>query len=205
MLTDFATLLDLDRAAVMLSIDLIAPVTPADLSRRTPCTGWDLGDLIAHMTAQHRGFAAAARGNGADPAVWKPAPADDHRAAADHHAAATGYRAAASDVLAAFATAEDVPFAMPEIGPQTIPARMAVSFHLVDYVVHAWDVAAARGVPFTPDPALVSAALPIALAVPDDDQRLSPGAPFAPAVPLTDPANPLEALLAALGRDPAWT
>ena len=37
----------------------------------TPCEGWTLADLLAHMTVQHRGFAAAARGLGADPDVWR--------------------------------------------------------------------------------------------------------------------------------------
>jgi uncharacterized protein (TIGR03086 family) len=205
MLTDFAELLDLDRKAVALSVDLLDPVTADDLSRPTPCAGWDLAALIAHMTAQHRGFAAAAAGHGADPGPWKPVPADDPVAA--YRRAAGGpvsaYRRAADDVLAAFATAEDALFTMPEIGPMTVPARMALSFHLVDYVVHAWDVAVARGVPFDPAPELVTATLPIALAVPDDDQRLSPGAPFRPAVPVSETATPLERLLAALGRDPA--
>jgi uncharacterized protein (TIGR03086 family) len=191
--TDFAELLDLDRKAVTLSIDLLAPVTAEDLSRPTPCAGWDLADLIAHMTAQHRGFAAAAAGHGADPQAWRPVPADDPVA---------GYRTAAADVLTAFATAEGTLFTMPEITPRTIPARMAVGFHLVDYVVHGWDVAVARGVPFDPAPELVAATLPIALAVPDDDQRLSPGAPFRPAVPVTEAATSLERLLGALGRDP---
>ncbi|BEL05096.1 TIGR03086 family metal-binding protein [Actinoplanes sichuanensis] len=195
MLTDFPRLLDLDRRAVTLSVDLIAPVTAADLTRPTPCTGWDLADLIAHMTAQHRGFAAAAAGRGADPQPWQPVPVADP---------ITAYRQAAADVQAAFATAEDTAFTIPEFGPRTFPARMALSFHLVDYVVHAWDVAAARGVPFEPAPELIPAALPIALAVPDDDRRLSPQAPFRPAVSVTATATPLEKLLATLGRDPAW-
>jgi uncharacterized protein (TIGR03086 family) len=191
-LTDFAQLLGLDRWAVTLTVDLIAPVTAADLTRPTPCAGWDLAALIAHMTAQHRGFAAAAAGHGADPAPWRPVPTDD-------------YRTAAADVLAAFAGAEEADFTMPEISPRTVPARMAVSFHLVDYVVHAWDVAAARGVPFEPAPELLAATLPIALAVPDDGRRLAPEAPFRPAVTVPGTATPLEKLLATLGRDPSWT
>lgn len=51
---------------------------------------------------------------------------------------------------------------------------------------------------------MVAAALPIALAVPDDDERLSPGAPFGPAVPVTGDVEPLDRILAALGRDPGW-
>ncbi|WP_433797132.1 TIGR03086 family metal-binding protein [Actinoplanes sp. CA-252034] len=194
MLTDFTRLLELDRQAVALSVGLLDPVTPDDLSRPTPCAGWDLAHLIAHMSAQHRGFAAAAAGRGADPEPWRIVPTDDP--VADH-------RKAADEVLAAFTTAEQAEFTMPEIASQTIPALMAVGFHLVDYVVHAWDVAVARGVPFDPAPELVAACLPIALRVPDDDQRLSPGAPFAPAVPVDETATPLDRLLAALGRNPA--
>jgi uncharacterized protein (TIGR03086 family) len=190
---EFGELLAFDRAAVEHSITLIDPVTPADLSRTTPCTGWDLAGLIAHMTAQHRGFAAAAAGRGADPAPWKALPAADPVAE---------YRQAARDVLTAFATAGDAVFTMPEIAPRTVPAPMAVGFHLVDYLVHSWDVAVARGVTFTPEPDLVAATLPIALAVPDDGQRLSPEFPFRPAVAVPDGASPFERLLAALGRDP---
>ncbi|NML52559.1 hypothetical protein HHL19_17940 [Streptomyces sp. R302] len=43
------------------SVHLVARVTPADLTRPTPCAGWDLKDLLDHMTAQHHGFAAAGR------------------------------------------------------------------------------------------------------------------------------------------------
>ncbi|MEU4623427.1 TIGR03086 family metal-binding protein [Actinoplanes sp. NPDC023801] len=190
---EYAELLAFDRTAVEHSINLIAPVTPADLSRPTPCTGWNLADLIAHMTAQHRGFAAAAIGHGADPAPWRTLPATDP---------IEEYRQAARDVLVAFTTAAETPFTMPEIAPHTIPAPMAVGFHLVDYLVHSWDVAQARGVTFSPEPDLVAAALPIALAVPDDQQRLSPEFPFRPAVPLPDDAGPFHRLLAALGRTP---
>jgi uncharacterized protein (TIGR03086 family) len=189
----YPDLLAFDRAAVEHSITLIDPIAPADLSRPTPCAGWDLADLITHMTAQHRGFAAAATGRGADPQPWKEIPAADPIGE---------YRQAAREALAAFAIAEDAAFTMPEIAPRTVPGSMAVGFHLVDYLVHSWDVAVARGVPFTPSPDLVAATLPIALAVPDDEQRLSPGFPFRPAVAVPGDAGPLDRLLAALGRDP---
>ena len=67
----------LDARAVRASVDLVAGVTRDDLDRPTPCAGWTLADLLAHMSAQHRGFAAAATGGGADLAVWQPRPADD--------------------------------------------------------------------------------------------------------------------------------
>ncbi|NUP44407.1 MAG: TIGR03086 family protein, partial [Streptomyces sp.] len=61
---------DLDARAVRLSAELVRQSTVADLHRPTPCAGWDLADLLGHMTAQHRGFAAAARGAGGEAAAW---------------------------------------------------------------------------------------------------------------------------------------
>src|ERR1700744_1472971 len=61
----------LHRIAVLASVDVVSAVTADDLAKPTPCAGWNLADLLAHMTVQHRGFAAAARGHGADEAVWQ--------------------------------------------------------------------------------------------------------------------------------------
>ncbi|MEV4702338.1 TIGR03086 family metal-binding protein [Actinoplanes sp. NPDC049316] len=185
--------IELDERAVRATVTIVAGVSREDLSRPTPCAGWDLAALLAHMTVQHRGFAAAAAGRGADPALWVPAPL-----AADF---AAGYAAAAEEVIAAFA-APDVPgrgFDLPEFGTRPIPGHLAIGFHLVDYLVHGWDVATALGVAYEPDGELVTAALPIVEAVPDDERRLQPGAPFAPALP--DPGTgPFGRLLALLGR-----
>ena len=67
----------LHAAAVRATVDLVARATPADLGKPTPCAGWDLAALLAHMTAQHHGFAAAARGRGGDETVWAPGPLGD--------------------------------------------------------------------------------------------------------------------------------
>src|SRR6476646_4110419 len=102
------------RTAVLSSVDIVDKITPDDLHRATPCDGWDLSQLLAHMTVQHRGFAAAARGNGADLAQWDAATVAD---AVASDPAAT-YAAAAADVLAAFAVdgVLDASFALPEFG-----------------------------------------------------------------------------------------
>ncbi|MFG1808670.1 TIGR03086 family metal-binding protein [Streptomyces sp. NPDC049040] len=180
----------LDARAVRLSTGLVRHSTVADLGRPTPCAGWDLVDLLAHMTAQHRGFAAAARGQGGDLAVWAATPSADP--VADHEAAA-------DDVLAAFAAVPDGDrsFALPEFGTGSgFPAARAVGFHFLDYVVHGWDVAAALGVPYTADPDLLEAALPVALAVP------AASTAFATALPAPEHAGPLARILTRLGRTP---
>src|ERR1700712_1472683 len=86
------------RSAVLKSVDVVDTVGIEDLNRPTPCSGWNLADLLAHMTIQHRGFAAAARGSGADPDVWRP---ENVRSAVIADPRGT-YAEAARDVLDAF-------------------------------------------------------------------------------------------------------
>ena len=137
----------LHRIAILASVDVVSTVTIKDLARVTPCADWRLADLLTHMTAQHLGFAAAARGHGADPAIWQPATVAD-AVAADP---AGSYAAAAAQVIDAFAGLDelDAMFALPEFGPgATFPGSMAIGFHFVDYVVHGWDVARTMVDPF---------------------------------------------------------
>ncbi|GAA3385653.1 TIGR03086 family metal-binding protein [Cryptosporangium minutisporangium] len=195
---DWTTIRDLDTRAVRLSVEQVDAVTTADVDRPTPCTGWSVADLLGHLVAQHRGFAAAAAGRGDDPAPWTVPHLGD--------AAVEQYRAAADEVLAAFAAvdAPDRPFHLPEIAPTPFPAVLAIGFHTIDYLVHAWDVAAALEREFTPDEALVDALLPVVLALPDGAERTAPGSPFAPGLPARDDASPFARLLSALGRSPEW-
>jgi uncharacterized protein (TIGR03086 family) len=193
----------LHRVAVLASVDVVSAVTSDDLSKVTPCAGWNLADLLAHMTVQHLGFAAAARGHGADLAIWQPHTVAD-AVAVDP---AGTYSAAATTVLDAFAGADvlEAPFALPEFGPgATVPGSMAIGFHYVDYVVHGWDVARTMGQPFELPSDVVSAAVPLALAVPDGDFRIGDNAFFGPVTPSADSGSDLDRILAYLGRSPQW-
>src|SRR5256885_5714038 len=162
MLTIDSGIRKLDARAVRASVRVVSGVTAADLARPTPCTEWTLADLIAHMTDQQYEFAAAAAGNGSDPAVWQPKPPGEDPVSA--------YATAAEHVIAAFA-ADDVlraDLALREISTSvTFPGSQAIRFHFIDYVVHTWDVARALGVPCDIPDDLVRAALPVARAVPD--------------------------------------
>jgi uncharacterized protein (TIGR03086 family) len=192
----------LHRLAVLQSVDLVSTVALADLGRPTPCEGWNLGDLIAHMTVQHRGFAAAARGLGADAEVWRV----ETVVAAVRSNPGRAYSDAAHDVLDAFAAdgAANAPFALPEFGEGAVfPGEMAMGFHFVDYVVHGWDVAASLGVPYELPAEVVTAVLPLVLAVPDGDIRTVDGSPFAPAVEHAG-TDDFERILRHLGRRPDW-
>ena len=191
---------ELDRRAVALATDVVAQVGDDDLDRPTPCEGWAVRDLLRHMTAQHRGFAAAARGEGEDLAQWAPPSESDTDPVGAH-------QRAAADVVVAFAAADldAAQLTLPDFGGRTFLARQAMSFHAIDYLVHAWDVGASIGVPVRPDDDLLPAALDITLAVPVGDARTRPGAAFAPV--LADVSVQQDAwrrILATLGRDPDW-
>jgi hypothetical protein len=67
--------------------------------------------------------------------------------------------------------------------------------------VHGWDLAAAGGVPVRLADDAVASLLADARAM---GGRLAATGMYAPAVPLPDPADPQEHLLALLGRRPAW-
>ncbi len=58
----------LDARVVRATVSVVSQADPADLARPTPCADWPLGELITHMTAQHDGWAAAAAGDGRNPA-----------------------------------------------------------------------------------------------------------------------------------------
>lgn len=186
----------LDARAVALCGNVVDLVRPPDLDRPTPCAGWTVADLLGHLIAQHHGFAAAAAGHGADQSQWRIQPLGDDPAGR--------YREAAARVLSAFGGVDDPAqeFTLPDFGPTPVPARSGITAHAVDYLVHAWDVATALERPFAPDTDLVEALLPIVLSLPDDERRTEPGSPFAPALPATPDARPMDRILRAVGRNP---
>ncbi|MFA1547325.1 TIGR03086 family metal-binding protein [Actinomadura chokoriensis] len=189
--TDFRPL---DRRASELYLSAVAQVKPDALALPTPCADWTLHGLLRHQISQDQGFAAAARGEGDRLPAWNGGDLGD-----DPYAAA---RASADLVTRAFAdVALDAELALPELGGR-FPAALAISFHLVDLVVHAWDVAATLGVPWEPADDLVGAALNVAAIVPEESR--GPGASFAPKLEPAGGASPGERLLTLLGREPSW-
>ncbi|WP_301175426.1 TIGR03086 family metal-binding protein [Actinomadura geliboluensis] len=189
--TDFRPL---DRRAADLYLSAVAQVKPDALALPTPCPDWTLHGLLRHQVGQDEGFAAAARGGGDRLSDWRGGDLGD-----DPYAAA----AASADLVArAFAdVALDAELALPELGGR-FPAALAIAFHLVDLVVHAWDVAAAIGVPWEPADDLVAASLKVAALVPAEGR--GPADAFAAALPSPAGAAPRRRLLALLGRDPSW-
>ncbi|GAA1261449.1 TIGR03086 family metal-binding protein [Pseudonocardia aurantiaca] len=195
-------IIDRHRRATAAARIALARLRPVDLGLPTPCAGWDLRDLLEHMTGQDHGFAAAVRaGSTADVDAGAfaalPLGPDPARTSA----------AAADDLVAAFAEAAADPGRsvwLPEFG-RRFPLEQVAGFHLIDTLVHGWDVAVTLGIALDYDDDLVAAGLEQAERVPDGEFREQPGSPFARALADTGGSDPWERTLALLGRDPTWS
>ena len=182
------TLLSLSTRALEASCAAVALVTPADLSRPTPCGDWTLSQLIGHMVAHNRGWTLAASGQPADGSVWD-----------DLSLPSSDFAASCSAVTAAFAACSlerlDV------YGYGQLSLSTALRMHVVDYVIHGWDVAASLGMPFSVDEDLAVSAFDIMKTFPD---RPRPTPAFGVKVPVPATASSLDQFLGYVGRDPAW-
>ncbi len=188
-------LIALDRRSLAIVDHVLAGSSATDLSRPTPCAGWNLADLLRHQISENTAFALAARrGSATD---WTTAAS-----LADSDDLVLRYRRSVDDVIKAFVVGAAPEMAINTFG--TFPRRVALTMHLIDSVVHGWDFARTLGVDYLPDPDAVRACLPMAQSIPDTDAVRSPGASFAHAVAVDDGTD-LDRLLGLLGRDPAWS
>ncbi|MFJ5921651.1 TIGR03086 family metal-binding protein [Kitasatospora sp. NPDC092948] len=190
---------ELDARALKVTLAVVEQVAADRLDLPTPCGAWTLGQLLGHMAGQNHGFATAAGGEPHGAEAWR-----DRAVGADP---AGVFAASAAAVTGAFGEdgVLEREFWLPEVrGGQWFPAAQAVGFHLVDYVVHGWDVAASLGVGIEFDPEVLAAALVVAEEVPTGAVREREGSAFAPALEAPAGAGALDRILLVLGRDPNW-
>lgn len=177
--------------AVGYALGAARDVTPALLERPTPCAGWDLGTLMAHvddsLAALHEGVA-----DGAIALVPRDAPQ-----AADPAAA---FRCRATQLLGAWAGAAPARRLI-SIADSPLTAAAVALTGAVEITVHGWDITRATGrYDHEMPPALAHQLLPLAhhlVPAPESRHPL-----FASEVPVPPDAPPPTRLLAYLGRTP---
>lgn len=179
------------------SVEVVSLIKDDQWELPTPCGEWDLRGLVEHMILDNRGFAAAARGEVIDRSVWT-----DKTFGPDLR---DEYSRSAALVVEAFKQPV-AQFWLPRITDKiTYPAARAISFHLLDYVVHAWDVASAIGHAISFDEDIVTIVREIGdREVPNGPNRLREGASFQPALEPRAGESALDRLLRTLGRSPDW-
>jgi len=181
----------LDRALAYTRV-LLADVRPDHLARPTPCAGWRLGRLLAHMEDSLDAFTEAAAGR----VEVDPVPPTSTRVDAlrEKACALLGAWTAARPAgpSAASATPAEV-----EVGGQGLDAALLVTTGALEITVHGWDVGQATGrrTPIPDD--LAGGLLPVAWQVIDDADR---GRRFAGPLRLTGSASTADRLLAWTGR-----
>ena len=174
--------LDLLQRALDYTRAALGTITCADVDRPTPCTGWSLADLLAHMEDALDAFAEAADGAvGLSSAA--PTPLETRVQALQLKACA---------LLSAWLHADQPSV---DVGGHPLPVDAIARIAALEIAVHGWDVRQATGhAEPLPEPlaaALLPSALQIALA--GDDR-------FAPPLPVDVEAPAGAHVLALLGR-----
>ena len=174
---------------------VVAAVRDDQLPGPTPCTGTSVAAMLDHLVGLTTAFRMAAE---------KVRP--DGGPSADAANLAPDWRTRLPAQLEALATAWRAPGAwegMTEAGGVTMPASAMGVVALNEVTVHGWDLAAATGQEYRPDPASVQACLEM---IGDrTDATDEPEGLFGPVVPVPDDAPLFDRLLGQTGRDPRWT
>jgi uncharacterized protein (TIGR03086 family) len=168
---------------------MLADVRPDQLDRATPCAGWTLGHLLAHMEDALDAFTEAAAGR----VEVDPVPPTTLRVEA--------LRAKACALLGAW-SAPRLGSDPIEVGDLGLDAPLLVATAALEITVHGWDVGQATGrqTPIPHD--LAAGLLPIAQQVIDPADR---GRRFARPQRVDAEAPADVRLLSFTGRAPAHT
>ena len=172
----------------------VANVQTGQFGGPTPCTDWDVRTLLNHLILW-TSYSLEARAQGES--VGQELMDRDF---ADEPGFADEYRAQLDRALAAWADPAAWTRELNVMGTAT-PAADVAALNIAEMVLHGWDLAAATGQRYTVSDAAVEAAA--AVEANADLFRQYKG--FAEAVEVPASASALDRLLAASGRDPAWT
>jgi uncharacterized protein (TIGR03086 family) len=174
-------------------------VTAAAMPRPTPCRGWDLRALLAHMDDSLAALHEAAESGEVSihPSARAAAAAADPAAALRHRACRLlgAWTAAIAPPAGGLATA---PVASNPGRP--LHTELVAAAGAVEVAVHGWDVARACGRDRPIPPGLAEELLDVVpLLVSAADRPV----PFGPALPAPPGSTPGDRLVAFLGRRPA--
>jgi len=177
---------------------LVRGVRDDQLTGPTPCPAYSVADLLDHIGGLSVAFASAARKDALE----------GHQPSGDGTLLEPGFRDRIATALADLGDAWEQPAAYDGTtmaGPVEMPADQAALVALDEVTVHAWDLAVATHQPYPADPAAVEACRAfVAGFAPPPGGAADSGGLFGPPVAVSAAAPPLDQLIGATGRDPAW-
>ncbi|MEV4194968.1 TIGR03086 family metal-binding protein [Streptomyces toxytricini] len=194
-----AAFLDL-RPQARIVARLAADLPDVRLADPTPCPGYRVGGLLAHLAGLATAFRDAARKD--------LGPTTDTAPDADSvPGLPADWREQLPRLLAEMAVAWRDPAAwtgMTRAGGVELPGGVAGAVATDELVIHGWDLARATGRPYDPDPAALHASYAFLRASAEEDGA-GRGEIFGPVVPVPDDAPLLDRAVGLSGRDPRWT
>jgi uncharacterized protein (TIGR03086 family) len=185
---------ELDEARTMLR-NAVAGVPAAGWQLATPCSHWDVTQVLQHAVLDQLAWAAAIGGTSM-PTENPFAPSG--QLATEPLTFIDDALAASASAWTGISEAERVPTPLPqgELAPSVAAGAAAL-----DAAIHAWDIAVATGQGSPLTPALAQALRPVAESIVEPLRQY--GA-YAAVVELPAGAGADQALLAYLGRRPDW-
>ena len=127
---------------------IVEQLAPGQLSAPTPCPDWDVRAVVNHLVAGNYVFAAGITG--------EPRPDMSTDFAGDD--AAGAYRTSFEVARQAWRRPDALEKSVQlQIGP--IPGAFALGLHVMDTLVHGWDLASGSGQDTTLDPELAEACI----------------------------------------------
>ncbi|MCY0904708.1 TIGR03086 family metal-binding protein [Arthrobacter sp. H14-L1] len=186
--------LNLLERALLQTGNLVAGVKPEQASLPTPCSGWDVNALLAHMVVQDLdNFTLAARAQTPDWAQMPHVPESDW---------SSTFQARAQALLSTWREVDpEVTVAGP--GGQDVPLMSRADQQITELSVHAWDLARATGQPVELDSDVASYALGWGQHMLRPAYR-GPDLAFGAEVPVPEDAPVQDRLAGWFGRDPGW-
>lgn len=170
-------------------------VRPEQFSAPTPCTDWDVRELVNHLILwTSHSLERRAHGESVAPELMEKDFAASPSFAAE-------YRAQLDRALAAWSDPAVWEGSLNVMGSAT-PATDVAAMMIAELVLHAWDLAAATGQTYTLAGNAAAAAL---AAVEANAEMFRQYKGFGDPVQLPAQSSDLERALAASGRDPRWT
>ena len=183
----------LDRLAAVVDVDI------DQLQNPTPCTGFTVGELRTHVLGWLQFFAAALL----DPAATSPRPDPQTFTLADAQQASDVVKRAEVDIHRAIAT--DTAGQMITMSSSRMAGDGVLAMALGEYIIHAWDLAAATGRPYSVPDTAVKPAHEFLQHMVAPEYRGPDSDFFGEEVPVPDNASLLDKLLGFAGRDPLWS